>query len=85
MLFSRNIKISCDLRTFSETLAEKQCFLVRKCTITWCIAYYAELNLQICNYLQKRQICCEDSKYGPDENCVAIFAFPEREGFRYHG
>ena len=30
------------------------------------IAYYTELNLQICNYAQRRRICRENSKYEPD-------------------
>ena len=34
------------------------------------VAYYTELNLQICNYTQKRCICRENSKYVPDENLV---------------
>ena len=33
-----------------------------------CIAYYIELNVQICNYAQKQRICRENSKYAPDEN-----------------
>ena len=36
------------------------------------IAYYTELNLQNCNYAQKRRICRANSKYVPD------FAFTER-------
>ena len=30
------------------------------------IAYYTELNLQICNYAQKQCICRKKSKYAPD-------------------
>ena len=55
----------------------KQCFLGKKCTITWYIWYYIESTLQICNYAQKRRICRENSNYVPDENCVAKFAFAE--------
>ena len=40
--------------------------------------YYTELNLQVCNYAQKRRICRKNSKYAPDEKFVAIFAFAER-------
>ena len=36
------------------------------------------INMQICNDLQKRRICRENSKYAPDENFVAFFAFAER-------
>ena len=32
------------------------------------IAFYTELNLQICSYAQKRCICSEKGKYAPDEN-----------------
>ena len=31
------------------------------------IAYFTELNLQICNYAQKQRICRENCKYGLDE------------------
>ena len=37
------------------------------------IAYHTELNLQICNFAQKRSICRENSKYKPDEILVASF------------
>ena len=37
------------------------------------IAYYTELNLQICNYAQKRCIFSENSKYAPDENIYSYF------------
>ena len=36
-----------------------------------------ELNLQICNFAQKQQICHRNSKYAPAEKFVAIFAFAE--------
>ena len=32
------------------------------------IAYFTELNLQICDYAQKRHICRENCKYAFDEN-----------------
>ena len=32
------------------------------------IAYFTELNLQICDYAQKRRICRENCKYAFDEN-----------------
>ena len=31
------------------------------------IAHFTELNLQICDYTQKRHICRENCKYAPDE------------------
>ena len=40
------------------------------------IAYFTELDLQICDYAQKRSICRENSKYA--QNIMAIFAFDER-------
>ena len=42
------------------------------------IAYRIELDLQLCNYAQKRRICRENSKYAPDKSFVAIFALAER-------
>ena len=42
------------------------------------IAYFTELILQICDYAQKRRICCENCKYVLDENSHAIFAPDER-------
>ena len=42
------------------------------------IEYYTQLNLQVCNYAQKRRFCRKNSKYAPDEKFVAIFAFAER-------
>ena len=32
------------------------------------IAYFAELNLQICDYAPKRRICRENCKYALDDN-----------------
>ena len=32
------------------------------------IAYFTELDLQICDYAQKRGICCKNCKYALDEN-----------------
>ena len=37
------------------------------------IAYYTELNLKICSYMQKRRICREKSKYALDENFYGHF------------
>ena len=42
------------------------------------IAFYTELNWQICNYAQKRRICRENSKYTFYEHFMAIFALAER-------
>ena len=37
------------------------------------IAYYTELNLQICNFTQKLRICRENRKYAFDKNFYAQF------------
>ena len=37
------------------------------------IAYFTELNLQICNYEQKRRICRGNCKYALDENFHCLF------------
>ena len=42
------------------------------------IAYYTELNLQICNYTQKRSVCRKNSDYMLDEIFMASFALAER-------
>ena len=42
------------------------------------IAYYTDLNLQICNYAQKRRICRKNGKYALDESFMTIFAPDER-------
>ena len=41
------------------------------------IAYYTELDLQNCNYVQKRRICRKNSKR-LTKNFVGIFALAER-------
>ena len=43
-----------------------------------CIAYYTELNLQICNYGQKRRIRREKVNTRLKKVFMAIFAFEER-------
>ena len=67
------IKICRDLRTLKTVFfgQEVHYFMVY-------IAYFTELNLQICDYAQKRRICRENSKYAPDKSFVAIFALAER-------
>ena len=47
-----------------------------------CIAYYTELNLQICNYAQKRRICRDNSKYALDENFHGNFC-PRRKAANF--
>ena len=57
-------------------------FLPKKSTIfaesILYLAYYTDINLEICNYAQKQRICCENCKYALDENFMAIFAPDER-------
>ena len=74
-LFCRDVKIFRDLRTFWRSLGKKSAFLglglflgqeVHYYMVY--IAYFTELDLQICNYAQKQRICCENCKYGLDEN-----------------
>ena len=38
------------------------------------IAYFTELNLQICEYAQKRSICRENCKYAVAKIIMTIFA-----------
>ena len=42
------------------------------------IAYFTELNLQICDYAQKRCICCKNCKYALDENFHGHFCPPRK-------
>ena len=46
------------------------------------IAYYTELNLQICNSAQKQRICRENSKYASDENLYGHF-LPRRKAANF--
>ena len=73
---------------FARLLAKQVFFGVKNsalCTsVSWArsallyiyITYCTELNLQICNYVQKRHICHENSKYAPDENSYGHFCAP---------
>ena len=46
------------------------------------IAYFTELNLQICDYAQKRRICCKNCKYAFDENFNDHFC-PRRKAAKF--
>ena len=46
------------------------------------IAYFTELNLQICDYAQKRCICRENCKYAFDENFYGHFC-PRRKAANF--
>ena len=70
----RDIKICCDLPTFWKSLGNKvpfgsnTVFLRQEVNYYMVyIAYYTELNLQICNYA-KRRICRENCKFALDES-----------------
>ena len=47
------------------------------------IAYYTELNLQICHYAQKRRIGREESKYAPYESFYGHLPSPNRQCLLY--
>ena len=46
------------------------------------IAYFTELNLQICDYAQKQRICRENYKYAFDENFYGHFS-PWQKGAKF--
>ena len=46
------------------------------------IAYFTELNLQICDFAQKRRICRENCKYALDENFHGHFC-PRRKAAKF--
>ena len=46
------------------------------------IAYFTELNLQICDYAQKRHICRENCKYALDKNFHGHFC-PRRKAAKF--
>ena len=46
------------------------------------IAYYTDLNFQICTYSQKRRICRENSQEAPDENFCGHFC-PSRKAANF--
>ena len=49
------------------------------CIFYWVkFAYFTELNLQICNYAQKRHICHENCKYALDESFATLVATEEK-------
>ena len=81
MLFCHDIKICRNFRTFGEFWGKKKCFFWSK-TVFFVrdvqyfmvyIAYYTELNWQICIYAQKRRICYVNSKYAHDQKFLWPF------------
>ena len=59
---------------------KKQCFLEVHYYKGY-IAYYTQVNLQICNYVQK-SICLENSKYGADASLYGHI-LPRRKGANF--
>ena len=84
MLFLQ-IKICRNLRTFWRSLGKKSAFWVKKSVFRQevhyymvYIAYFIELNLQICDYAQKRRICRKNCNYAFDENFHGHFCPPRK-------
>ena len=80
-ILSPNIRYFVEILRFVAIYAlfgnlwTKKCLFWSKTVLLWqevhyyivYIAYYTDLNLQICNYLQKQRICREYSNYAPNE------------------
>ena len=62
-----------------EDFGQKKCSFGSK---TVRIAYYTELNVQFCNYAQKRRICRQNSKYASVKNFCGHFC-RRREAANY--
>ena len=90
MLFFCDIKICRDLRSFWKPLGNKKFSFGSKTVFLWqkvhynmvYIAYYTELNWQICNSAQRRGICYKNSKNAPDENFCGHFS-PRRKAANF--
>ena len=75
-----------DIHTFLEIFGQKKCLFGSKTVFLGqevhyymvYIAYYIELNLQICDYAQKRRICRENCKYALDKNFHGHFCPPRK-------
>ena len=68
--------ICCNLRTFGSQVliwVKNSVSWAKKCLTHGHIAYYTELNLQICNYALKWCICRKNSKCAPDEDFCGHF------------
>ena len=82
MLFCSDIKICRNLRTFWKTYAKKVFYWVKTVFLGQevhyymeYIAYYTELNWQVCNYAQKGHICRKIIEYASDKNLYGHFCF----------
>ena len=68
-------KIKCLPRKFICSAKEVHYYMVY-------IAYFTELNLQICNYAQKQRICRENCKYALDESFLGHIC-PRRKAAKF--
>ena len=63
---------SAFFRSKTESLGQEvHCYVIH-------IAFNTELNLQICNFVQNRRFCRENSNYALDEKFYVFFALAER-------
>ena len=91
MLFCRKLRFVAIYALFEELWAKKVPFWVKTVFLGQEVPYYMvyiakyiELNLQLCNYAQKRRICRENSKYAPDENFCGYFCPRGKAANFYH-
>ena len=85
----RDIKIWCDLPTFWKSLGNKVPFWSKTVFLRQevnyymvYIAYYTELNMQICNYAKKTTHLLQNSKYAFAENLYGHFC-PRRKAANF--
>ena len=84
------IKICRNLLTFWRSLGKKKCQIGSKTVFLGqevhynmvYIAYFTDLNLQICDYAQKQRNCRKNCKYAFDENLHGHFC-PRRKAANY--
>ena len=81
-LFCRKLRFVANYALFGDLWAKKVPFWVKTVLLGQevhyymvYIAYFTELNLQICDYAQKQHICRENCKYALDENLYGHFCF----------
>ena len=85
----KSLDLDENLSTFWEYLGKKSVFWVKNSVFRQEVHYYMvyiaflnELNLQICDYAQKRRICRENCKYALDENFRGNFC-PRRKAAKF--
>ena len=88
-LFCRELRFVVISALFRGLVAKKSAFLGQKVFLgqevhyyVVCIAYFIELNLQICDYAQKRRIRRENCKYAFDGNFHGHFC-PRRKAAKF--